>query len=187
MQPRTPWNHNSTKPTCMSMKPSTKPVKPNPWNYETRETTKLMKSQNPGHYEKFPWNNSLLIKNMIMKSTKPMKTTRPLKSQNSWNRWKPWKVETLITTIKTLNLIPWMLWNLSPPQRPFCVVGRLGRKKKRAGGRWEVERERRQERLPSFPSSHRSPRAFYFSIIVIFIGIPSGSLCGGDTNEAMNP
>ena len=27
-------------------------------------------------------------------------------------------------------------------------------------------------------SSHRPPRAFYFSIIAIFIGIHSGSLCG---------
>ena len=67
-----------------------------------------------------------------------------------------------------------MLWNLSPPQRLFCVVGRLGRKKKRAGARWEVEREKRQEGLPSFPSCHRSPRAIYFWIIAIFIGIPSG-------------
>ena len=29
------------------------------------------------------------------------------------------------------------------------------------------------------PSSHRPPRAFYFSIIAIFIWIPSGSFCGG--------
>ena len=51
-------------------------------------------------------------------------------------------------------------------------------KKKRAGARWEVEREKRQERLPSFPSSHRYLRAIYFSIIAIFIGIPSGEPLG---------
>ena len=31
------------------------------------------------------------------------------------------------------------------------------------------------------PSSHRPPRAFYFSIIAIFIGIPSRSFCGGES------
>ena len=41
-------------------------------------------------------------------------------------------------------------------------------------------RRKRQERLPPFPSSHRPQRTFYFSIIAIFIGIPSGSLCGGE-------
>ena len=28
--------------------------------------------------------------------------------------------------------------------------------------------------------NERPPRAFYFSIIAIFMGIPSGSLCGGE-------
>ena len=54
---------------------------------------------------------------------------------------------------------------LSPPQRPLCVVGRLGRQKKTArGARWK--------KMP-LPSSHRPPRAFYFLII--------GSLCGGES------
>ena len=38
-------------------------------------------------------------------------------------------------------------------------------------------RTKRGLRLPPFLSSHRPPRAFYFSIIAILIGIPSGSLC----------
>ena len=38
----------------------------------------------------------------------------------------------------------------------------------------------RGKREKAFPSSHLSPRAIYFSIIVIFIGIPRGSLCGGE-------
>ena len=44
---------------------------------------------------------------------------------------------------------------LSPPQRPLCVVRRLGRKKKRArGAPWEGEKEKRGSRLfplPIFP------------------------------------
>ena len=54
---------------------------------------------------------------------------------------------------------------LSPPQRPLCSVwGTMGRGK-------------REERLPPFPSSHRAPRAFYFSIIAIFTRMPSEGLC----------
>ena len=30
------------------------------------------------------------------------------------------------------------------------------------------------------------PRAFYFSIIAVFIGIPSGSLCGGESQMAVS-
>ena len=37
---------------------------------------------------------------------------------------------------------------------------------------------REKRRSEVFSSSHRPPRAFYFSIIAIFIGIHSGSLCG---------
>ena len=41
---------------------------------------------------------------------------------------------------------------LSPPQRPLCVVGRLGRKKKRGrGARWEGGREKRSSRLFPLP------------------------------------
>ena len=61
---------------------------------------------------------------------------------------------------------------LSPPQRPLCVVGRLGRKKKRAqGARWEGEREKRDLRLPPFPSSRRPPRAFYcfFRLLLFYM------------------
>ena len=49
--------------------------------------------------------------------------------------------------------------DLSPPQRPHCVVI-VGRR----------------------AEHHRPPRAFFFffSLIAIFIGIPSGSLCGGE-------
>ena len=70
---------------------------------------------------------------------------------------------------------------LSPPQRLFCVVGRLGRKKKEARG--TMGRGKREERLLPLPSSRRSPRAFYvffFLVIAMFIGIPSGSFCWGE-------
>ena len=67
---------------------------------------------------------------------------------------------------------------LSPPQRPLCVVGRLGRKEKRERGtRWEGEREKgglfRLFPLPIVPRA-----LSIFSIIAIFVGIRSGSLCG---------
>ena len=52
--------------------------------------------------------------------------------------------------------------------------------------RGTMERGKRKERLPPFPSSHRRPRAFYFSIIAV-IGIPSGSLCGGESGTTVIP
>ena len=69
------------------------------------------------------------------------------------------------------------------PQRPLCVLGRLarGKKRKRAG---DDGTEKERKRGPLFPSSHRPTRAIYFSIIVIFIGIPSGSLCAGERKYA---
>ena len=69
---------------------------------------------------------------------------------------------------------------LSPPQRSLCFVGRLGRKKKKAcGARWVGKRE---EKLPPFSSSLHPPCSLYiFFIIAIFIGIPSGSLCRGES------
>ena len=33
----------------------------------------------------------------------------------------------------------------------------------------------KEKKLPPFRSSHRPPGAFYFSVIAIFIGMPSGS------------
>ena len=73
------------------------------------------------------------------------------------------------------------VYHLSPPQRPLCVVGRLGRKKKKArGARWKEEREKRS--LSLFPSSPSNFLHFDYSI-AIFIGIPSGSLCGGESSN----
>ena len=52
----------------------------------------------------------------------------------------------------------------------FVLWGGWGeRKRERAGHDGKGKRE---ERLPPFSSSHRSPRAFYFLIMAIFIGIP---------------
>ena len=75
---------------------------------------------------------------------------------------------------------------LSPPQRPLCVVGRLGRKKKRARrAGWEGGREKRGSRRCPLPIV---PRALsIFSIIDILMGIPSGSLCGGDRECSVFP
>ena len=62
----------------------------------------------------------------------------------------------------------------------FCVVGRLGRKEKRAlGARWEGERGKRSSRLFPLPIV---PGALSI-LSIIAIGIISGSLCGGESPE----
>ena len=68
-------------------------------------------------------------------------------------------------------------FQLSPPQRLLCVAARLGEREKKKVRRAQWEGERKKKGHPPFPSSHRPPRAFYFSIIATFIGIPKGSLC----------
>ena len=60
--------------------------------------------------------------------------------------------------------------SLSSAEASLCC-GEAGDKEKESA-RGTMGRGNREERLPPFPSSHRSPRAFYFSIIAIFIGIP---------------
>ena len=70
--------------------------------------------------------------------------------------------------------------SIPPPQRPLCVVGRLGRKKKTARRvQWEGERENRGSRL--FPFLIFLGALSIFSIIAVFIGISSRSLCGGES------
>ena len=70
---------------------------------------------------------------------------------------------------------------VSSAESSLCCEEAGEKKKKARGGRWEGEE--RREASPPFPSSHRPPRAFYFSIIAIFIGIPSGSLCRGERSS----
>ena len=56
--------------------------------------------------------------------------------------------------------------DLSPPQRTLCVVGRLGKKKKRARGeRGEGEIEKRGSHLFSLPIV---PRALFFFFFLFF-------------------
>ena len=60
-------------------------------------------------------------------------------------------------------------FRLSPPQKHLCIVGTAGEKEKE-----------------SARGTIHTPRAFYFSIIAIFTGIPSGIpsgiLCGGESD-----
>ena len=65
---------------------------------------------------------------------------------------------------------------LSPLQRPFCVVGRLGRGKNESAQGTMRSGKRGNEAFSLYPSS--TARFSIFLIIAIFIGIPSGSLCG---------
>ena len=59
---------------------------------------------------------------------------------------------------------------LSPPYSPICVVGKLEKKKNKARGTVGLFP------LPIVPSA-----LSIFSIRAIFTGIPSGSLCGGES------
>jgi len=56
---------------------------------------------------------------------------------------------------------------------PLCVVGEAGEKEKESA-RGTMGRGKREERRP--------PRAFYFFDYFILMGIPSGSLCGGESD-----
>ena len=59
--------------------------------------------------------------------------------------------------------------SLSPTEASMCC-GKDGRKKKRErGARWEREREKRDLRLPPFPSSHHPSHAFYFFRLLLFL------------------
>ena len=63
-------------------------------------------------------------------------------------------------------------WWLSPLQRPLCIVGRAGEREKESA-RGTMGRGKRRTTFflfPSFPA-----RFLFFSIIAIFIGIPSGA------------
>ena len=59
----------------------------------------------------------------------------------------------------------------------FCVVASEAGEKERESARGTMGRGKREERL----RARRS--AFYLSIIAIFIGKPSGSLCGGESSH----
>ena len=70
---------------------------------------------------------------------------------------------------------------LSPPQRLrfFVLWGGWGeRKRERAGHDMKGKKRREVPAFSLFPSS--PARFLIFPIIAIFIGIPSGSLCGGE-------
>ena len=61
-------------------------------------------------------------------------------------------------------------WRLSPPQRPVCLVGRLGRKKKKARDGKSKERER------GFFPLLIAPRALsIFRSLLFLLGYPTGA------------
>ena len=61
--------------------------------------------------------------------------------------------------------------SLSSAEAPFCrrKAGERGKESAEDDGKGK------KMKLPPFPSSHRPLRSCYFSIIAIFIGIPSGA------------
>ena len=61
---------------------------------------------------------------------------------------------------------------------------KIKKKRERESGlRWEGEREERGSRLFPFLIVPRALLFFFFSIIAIFIGIPSGGLCGEEIDN----
>ena len=69
---------------------------------------------------------------------------------------------------------------LSPPQMPFCVVGRLGRGIKESALR--DDGKGKETKRPPFPFFHRPRALVIFRLLLsILIGIiPSGNLGGGE-------
>ena len=65
-----------------------------------------------------------------------------------------------------------MILILFPLHRPLCVAGRLGERKRKRAGHDGKGKKRSLFPLPIVP----------LAIIAIFIGIASGSLCGGESH-----
>ena len=78
-------------------------------------------------------------------------------------KYLKWSCLLLPTCIKRTLVIKFHHPTCKTPDSLWRIVGRLG--------------ERKRKRV----CSHRPPRALCFSIIANFIGIPSGSLCGGES------
>ena len=70
-----------------------------------------------------------------------------------------------------------MILILFPLHRPLCVAGRLGERKRKRAGHDGKGKKRNLFPLPIVPLA-----LAIFSIIAIFIGIASGSLCGGESH-----
>ena len=65
----------------------------------------------------------------------------------------------------------------------MCCRETWEKEKESAGDQWEGGREKKRFRLFPLPIIRRA--LSIFTIIAIFIGIPSGSLCGGEL-ESLN-
>ena len=130
-------------------------------------------------WRKSPTRQQTNAPKFIKRKTCSIYTLSSLKSQSDTSRWhfcnpfqstlslNAFEISNTLTSSKTAH-------SLSPPQRPLCIVGRLEKGNRKRGG--TMGRGKRRSEV--FPSSHRPLRAFYFSVIAIFIRIPSGSLCG---------
>ena len=73
------------------------------------------------------------------------------------------------------------LVSLSSAETSLCCGETGEREKESARGTMEGEREKRGSRLFPLPIVPRALSFLLFSIIAIFIGIPGGSLCGGES------
>ena len=116
----------------------------------------------------------------IKRKTCCIYTLSSLKSQSDPSRWhfcnpfqstlrlNAFEISNTLTSSKTAH-------SLSPPAEA-SLYRREAVETEKEDTRGTMGREKRRSEV--FSSSHRPPRALYFSIIAIFIGIHSGSLCG---------
>ena len=96
-------------------------------------------------------------------------------------KWISQSKENIIQSafLNILNNCWLSVQTLSPPQRPVCES--WGERKRECAGHDGKGKARRAREARFFPSSHRPPRAFYFfRLLLLSIGIPSGNLCRGE-------
>ena len=107
-------------------------------------------------------------------------TLSSLKSQSDPSRWhfcNPFQSTLRLNAFEISNtLTSSKNSSFSFSSAEASLYRREAGEREKESARGTMGREKRRSEV--FPSSHLPPRSFYFSKIVIFIGIPSGSLCG---------
>ena len=110
------------------------------------------------------------------KCTNHLYCIRGLSSSNHVNNVRPYMETGLRKALLQVSL-----FCLSPPHRPLCVVGRLGRKKKRARGAWWKEEREEEREVPAFSLFPWFPARFLFFRLLLFL---LGCLAGVSAEEA---
>ena len=117
--------------------------------------------------------NILIITKKFSKLIVPRTSGWVIYFENRMTFWRDFQGKLLTyNTNKAFNCNRPLGSLLSLPQRPFCVVGRLGREKKKArGARWKGQREKRG----LFPLPSSLARFLFFSLLLFLGGYPEGA------------